>query len=566
MADCLYQCLKEAKLEKYFRNFVNGGLQHCESLLQLSMQEYPRYGVVLMEDRLRLFKLIQIVKSVQADGMVCKHGISQHGKHFETRNSAAFGVPNRNIGPGDNILRPVPLQVQQVQTTQSNIGAPQRAGRKSGTQVIYKGSGDSPVFNCRKTLKFSDSDMETDSDDSVSVQLWDTQNNDRRIQKQLHAESNNNKAALVNGHIEKNLNEQNGDEHCHNIQEFNKVQKKGKANNIEGSESVFLKACDSNTKVTNGNHRDHSNQKEDKEEMLKPRTDSQLHSLHHSNSLKTPDEAVGGKLGAGSSINKENIAVHSSTNTSVPLVAPPSSVSIASSSVSNTKPAPQAFFISTSPAQNNIGVQCQDRQKSEQGQTVSTSSASSQSSQQQRGSTSGSTIASSSVFNSQNSHSEQSQNHMMEQGVIYKPMSSVEQRHIVQSQPKPFQFKNFHPPSVITGGQHSYFPSVNPGSSVPSSSAQKSSTHVEKVYHNCGYSYGVPSNAVSGIPSEKKQSGALKPGEEKIRVCIRKRPLLEREVKRNEVDIVKPQGSSSVIVEEAKMTVNLSKYLQQVNL
>lgn len=74
MADCLYECLKEARLEKYYQNFVNGGLYHCEALLKLSMQDYPRYGVVLMEDRLRLFKLIQIVKSVQSEGLVCKHG------------------------------------------------------------------------------------------------------------------------------------------------------------------------------------------------------------------------------------------------------------------------------------------------------------------------------------------------------------------------------------------------------------------------------------------------------------------------------------------------------------
>ena len=51
---------------------------------------------------------------------------------------------------------------------------------------------------------------------------------------------------------------------------------------------------------------------------------------------------------------------------------------------------------------------------------------------------------------------------------------------------------------------------------------------------------------------------------DKIHVCVRKRPRTTREVKRNETDIVKVQGHQMVIVEELKVAVDLTKFVQQV--
>ena len=51
---------------------------------------------------------------------------------------------------------------------------------------------------------------------------------------------------------------------------------------------------------------------------------------------------------------------------------------------------------------------------------------------------------------------------------------------------------------------------------------------------------------------------------DKIHVCVRKRPRTTREVKRNETDIVKVQGHQTVIVEELKVAVDLTKFMQQV--
>jgi len=51
---------------------------------------------------------------------------------------------------------------------------------------------------------------------------------------------------------------------------------------------------------------------------------------------------------------------------------------------------------------------------------------------------------------------------------------------------------------------------------------------------------------------------------DKIRVCVRKRPRMAREVKLNDRDIVKMSGHQTVIVDEIKVAVDLTKSIQQV--
>ena len=53
-------------------------------------------------------------------------------------------------------------------------------------------------------------------------------------------------------------------------------------------------------------------------------------------------------------------------------------------------------------------------------------------------------------------------------------------------------------------------------------------------------------------------------GFDKIRVCVRKRPRTTRELKRNEADVVKICGRQTVVVEELKVAVDLTKFIQQV--
>ncbi|NXG07007.1 KIF24 protein, partial [Sakesphorus luctuosus] len=69
MASCLYECLCEADLEKYYPHFAAFGLQKIDELAQISMEDYTKLGVHDRNDRKRLFQLIRIIKIMREEGL-----------------------------------------------------------------------------------------------------------------------------------------------------------------------------------------------------------------------------------------------------------------------------------------------------------------------------------------------------------------------------------------------------------------------------------------------------------------------------------------------------------------
>ncbi|KFV51320.1 Kinesin-like KIF24 [Tyto alba] len=67
MASCLYECLCEAELEKYYPHFAAFGLKKIDELAKVSMKDYTKLGVYDMNDRKRLFQLIRIIKIMQGE-------------------------------------------------------------------------------------------------------------------------------------------------------------------------------------------------------------------------------------------------------------------------------------------------------------------------------------------------------------------------------------------------------------------------------------------------------------------------------------------------------------------
>ncbi|RLV96122.1 hypothetical protein DV515_00012722 [Chloebia gouldiae] len=67
MASCLYECLCEAELEKYFPHFAAFGLQKIDELAEVSMEDYTKLGVHDVNDLKRLFQLIRIIKIMRQE-------------------------------------------------------------------------------------------------------------------------------------------------------------------------------------------------------------------------------------------------------------------------------------------------------------------------------------------------------------------------------------------------------------------------------------------------------------------------------------------------------------------
>ncbi|KAM4745961.1 uncharacterized protein FYW61_016547 isoform 2-T2 [Anableps anableps] len=64
MTVCLYKCLTAAGLQRHYARFTLMGVYRAAHLSALSMEDFPLLGVCAMDDRARLFQLIQLVKSL----------------------------------------------------------------------------------------------------------------------------------------------------------------------------------------------------------------------------------------------------------------------------------------------------------------------------------------------------------------------------------------------------------------------------------------------------------------------------------------------------------------------
>eukprot|EP00063_Salmo_salar_P041332 XP_014016167.1 PREDICTED: kinesin-like protein KIF24 [Salmo salar] len=79
MTSCLYECLREVGLQRHYPCFTAMGLRRAGHLSLLTMGDYSSLGVHSMEDRARLFHLVQLVKSLKEEEE------EDHGGHDDDR-------------------------------------------------------------------------------------------------------------------------------------------------------------------------------------------------------------------------------------------------------------------------------------------------------------------------------------------------------------------------------------------------------------------------------------------------------------------------------------------------
>ncbi|XP_023421261.2 kinesin-like protein KIF24 [Cavia porcellus] len=83
---------------------------------------------------------------------------------------------------------------------------------------------------------------------------------------------------------------------------------------------------------------------------------------------------------------------------------------------------------------------------------------------------------------------------------------------------------------------------------------------IQRVSHVSGYNYGIPQSCIRQNTSEKENPWTER---EKIRVCVRKRPLGIRELRRGEINIITVEDRETVLVHEKKEAVDLTQYILQ---
>uniref|UniRef100_A0A8C9UX14 Kinesin family member 24 n=1 Tax=Spermophilus dauricus TaxID=99837 RepID=A0A8C9UX14_SPEDA len=84
---------------------------------------------------------------------------------------------------------------------------------------------------------------------------------------------------------------------------------------------------------------------------------------------------------------------------------------------------------------------------------------------------------------------------------------------------------------------------------------------IQRVSHVSGYNYGIPRSYIRQNTLEKENPWTEV---EKIRVCVRKRPLSIKEVRRGEINIIIVEDKETLLVHEKKEALDLTQYILQV--
>ncbi|CAI5650192.1 unnamed protein product [Oreochromis niloticus] len=69
MTLCLYECLRAFGLQHHYARFTSVGVCRTAHISVLTMEDYPLLGIHTMEDRTRLFQLVQFVKTLDLEGL-----------------------------------------------------------------------------------------------------------------------------------------------------------------------------------------------------------------------------------------------------------------------------------------------------------------------------------------------------------------------------------------------------------------------------------------------------------------------------------------------------------------
>ncbi|KAM7391949.1 hypothetical protein PAMP_022595 [Pampus punctatissimus] len=74
MTLCLYECLRATGLQCHYARFTSMGIRRAAHLSVLTMEDYPILGISTMEDRTRLFRLVQLVKTLDLESLGFEDG------------------------------------------------------------------------------------------------------------------------------------------------------------------------------------------------------------------------------------------------------------------------------------------------------------------------------------------------------------------------------------------------------------------------------------------------------------------------------------------------------------
>ncbi|XP_029960073.1 kinesin-like protein KIF24 [Salarias fasciatus] len=102
MTFCLYECLRAVGLQQHYARFTSAGVCRAAHLSELTIEDYPHLGICTMEERARLFDLVQMIKSLDLDILGSDEDDNFNSNAAAAQDAESYAVVNGEFNCGDS--------------------------------------------------------------------------------------------------------------------------------------------------------------------------------------------------------------------------------------------------------------------------------------------------------------------------------------------------------------------------------------------------------------------------------------------------------------------------------
>ncbi|XP_035022862.2 uncharacterized protein LOC118115664 isoform X2 [Hippoglossus stenolepis] len=171
MTLCLNECLRAVELQHHYARFTSMGVCRAVHLSALTMEDYPLLGIRTMEERTRLFHLVQMIKTLDLESLEYEDGYDDFGADG---GDEGYGVVDSSFtydGYGGPVRRRLDFGCETIDHHQKQLSYP-----KGSVHVRTSHMGNDVPVQCRGSA----TTLQLELDSGRAVKCGCKENNNHR--------------------------------------------------------------------------------------------------------------------------------------------------------------------------------------------------------------------------------------------------------------------------------------------------------------------------------------------------------------------------------------------------
>ncbi|CAB1456486.1 unnamed protein product [Pleuronectes platessa] len=171
MTLCLNECLRAVELQHHYARFTSMGVCRAVHLTALTMEDYPLLGIRTMEERTRLFHLVQMIKTLDLDSLEYEDGYDDFGADGGDEGYGVVDSSFTHDGCGGPVRRRLDFGCETIDHHQKHLSYP-----KGSVHVCTSPMGNDAPVQCRGSA----TTLQVELDSGRAVKCGGKENNNHR--------------------------------------------------------------------------------------------------------------------------------------------------------------------------------------------------------------------------------------------------------------------------------------------------------------------------------------------------------------------------------------------------